>query len=252
MAETGIIHLLQTGVLEVEGLLPWSSNYTFLVRVCEDEEEVEAVYKPRRGERPLWDFPHGSLCERERAAFVVSDALGWRVVPPTILREGPHGIGSLQLFVDHDPNRHYLTFEETPAYTNQLQKIVLLDVLINNADRKSGHVLLQKLAEPSARSGNGQTDRLWAIDHGVCFHEENKLRTVIWEFAGSPIPPDLTADLVQFQEELAAENGRLRTQLNTLLNSREITALRRRLKERIELGLFPHPGPGRHYPWPPV
>ena len=177
MAATDKLHLLQTGVLEVEGLLPWSSNYTFLVRVCGDEEEVEAVYKPRRGERPLWDFPQGSLCERERAAFVVSEALGWHIVPPTVLREGPHGIGSVQLFVDHDPDRHYLTFKGLPAYATQLQKIVLLDVLINNADRKSGHVLLQKQANSS-----NQADRLWAID-------------------------------------------------------REI---------------FPHPGQGRHYPWPPV
>jgi hypothetical protein len=149
LAPADVLHMLQTGTLEIEGLLPWSSNYTFLVQVCGkldngETKQFEAVYKPRRGERPLWDFAQGTLCSRERAAFLTSSALGWHLTPPTILREGPHGLGSVQLFIPHDPESHYLTFEGNPAYRTQLQQIVLFDILINNADRKSGHVLLQE------------------------------------------------------------------------------------------------------------
>lgn len=244
MAEADILHLLQNGRLEIEGLLPWSSNYTFLVQVCGEAVELPAVYKPRRGERPLWDFPQGTLCARERAAFVVSAALGWALTPPTVLRDGPHGLGSVQLFIEHDPERHYFTFEGQPDYTAQLQKLVLFDILINNADRKGGHVLLEQK--------EGQPDHLWAIDHGVCFHTDPKLRTVIWEFAGQPAPPDLLADLQRFQEDMALDNGRLRTQLNELLSVQEVTALLHRLRNLLQTGLFPQPGSGRHYPWPPV
>lgn len=244
MAEAELLHLLQNGRLEIEGLLPWSSNYTFLVQVCGEDGELPAVYKPRRGERPLWDFPQGTLCARERAAFVVSDALGWALTPPTVLRDGPHGLGSVQLFIEHDPERHYFTFEGQPDYAAQLQQIVLFDILINNADRKGGHVLLAQK--------NGEPDHLWAIDHGVCFHTDAKLRTVIWEFAGQPAPPDLLADLQRFQEDMAVDNGRLRTQLIELLSAKEVTALLHRLRNLLQNALFPQPGPGRHYPWPPV
>lgn len=243
---TNKLQLLQTGQLEIQGLLPWSSNYTFLMRVCGENEVVEAVYKPRRGERPLWDFAQGTLCLRERAAFLISQALGWSIVPPTILRDGPHGIGSLQLFVEHDPERHYFTFEGESAYQSQTQQIVLFDLLINNADRKSGHVLLQPGQNPP------HDDHLWAIDHGVCFHTEYKLRTVIWEFARSPIPSHLLTDLINLRDQVAVDSCALRTQLKELLTKAEINALQKRLNHLINNGTFLEPGPGRHYPWPPV
>ena len=251
LAPAAVLHMLQTGTLEIEGLLPWSSNYTFLVQVCGkldngETKQFEAVYKPRRGERPLWDFAQGTLCSRERAAFLTSSALGWHLTPPTTLREGPHGLGSVQLFIPHDPESHYLTFEGNPAYRTQLQQIVLFDILINNADRKSGHVLLQEAGFPDGRN------RLWTIDHGICFHTDAKLRTVIWEFAGEPIPADLLQALTLFQENLGVNEGGLRSELTRLLSSAEIAALQKRVQRLIREGKFNHPGPGRHYPWPPI
>lgn len=244
MAVSNILQLLQYGELEVEGLLPWSSNYTFLVNICREDEEIEAVYKPQRGERPLWDFPEGTLYLREQAAFLTSQALGWDLIPATVVRDGPHGPGSMQQFIDHNPERHYFTIEGQPQYAEQLQKIVLLDIIINNADRKGGHILLQER--------ENLPTRLWAIDHGVCFNVEYKLRSVIWEFAGDPIPPDQMAALKAFQEKLAVNTDQLRAQLNNLLNTQEVMALLHRLRHLIDQAIFPHPGPGRHYPWPPV
>lgn len=233
-----LLDMLNSGELEVEGLVPWGSNYTFLVRVCAEQGEIEAIYKPGRGERPLWDFPKGTLCLRERAAYLVSEALSWHLVPPTILRKGPQGRGSLQYFVAHNPEEHYLTFQG--QFLEQLQKISLFDVIINNADRKSGHVLL------------GDDDRLWAIDHGVCFHTDYKLRTVIWEFAGEPIPASLATDLKAFQKWLDVADSELYQQFCTLLTTNEIAALSNRLQRLINRNIFPNPGPGRHYPWPLV
>jgi uncharacterized repeat protein (TIGR03843 family) len=251
MTTADILHFLQSGTFKVEGLLPWSSNYTFLVQICGEgvagqATELEAVYKPRRGERPLWDFTQGTLCLREKAAFFISEALSWQLVPPTVLREGPHGLGSVQLFITHDPERHYLTFEGDTTYRPQLQKIALFDILINNADRKSGHVLLQE--QPS----DAGPARLWTIDHGVCFHTDPKLRTVIWEFAGQPIPENLQQDLASFQDELSNKQSALRLQIAELLTQREILALQKRTQYLLSQGIFSPPGPGRHYPWPPI
>ena len=246
--ETDIINLLQYGTVETEGMLPWSSNYTFLVRVCSsDASSVTAVYKPRRGERPLWDFARGTLCQREHAAFLVSEALGWGIVPPTVLRAGPQGIGSVQFFVDHDPEQHYFTIEGDSRFRPQLQKIALFDILVNNADRKSGHVLLGE-----RESGDDDLPRLWGIDHGICFHTDYKLRTVIWEFMGEPIPNALRQDLSAFEQQLDRQETAVYQQLAERLSSKEMEALQRRLHQLIERNLFPNPGPGRHYPWPPV
>jgi len=253
-----VLSLLKLGNMELEGLLPWSSNYSFLVRVspntavCEaiggamaqEIGEVRAVYKPRRGERPLWDFPQGTLYQRERAAFVVSDALGWGQVPPTVVRDGPHGVGSVQLFVNHNPDCHYFTIEGNQSYSPQLQKVSLFDIIINNADRKAGHVLIDE-AEATA-------ERLWLIDHGICFHAEYKLRTVIWEFAGKAVPPNLLADLTGFNHNLATKSSSLYDEMSQLLSAREIKALQQRVRLILEQGKFMTPGPGRHYPWPPV
>lgn len=245
METAEILQILQEGEFEVEGVLPWSSNYTFLVTLCLDGTEAVAVYKPRRGERPLWDFTSGTLCQREQAAFLVSEGLGWQIIPPTVLRDGPHGPGSVQLFIQHNPEHHYFTFEGSETHRQQLQHMVLLDVVINNADRKSGHVLLEEdEAEPAIPT------RIWGIDHGICFHSEPKLRSVIWEFAGWPIPDEMLERLAQFRQLMGQSDNPLH--LNALLASDELTAMRRRLDKLLLQKIFPQPGPGRHYPWPPV
>ncbi len=243
-----ILRLMQTGSLELEGVLPWSSNYSFLARVCGELGEVPAVYKPRQGERPLWDFTQGTLCQRERAAFLLSELLEWDLVPPTVLREGEHGLGSVQLFIDHDPERHYFTFEGDPAFRQQLQRMVLFDVISNNADRKAGHVLIGTPDEALGESA----ERLWGIDHGICFHTEYKLRTVIWEFAGEPISAEMLADLARLQQALDDPTNQDAAQLADLLSPQEIDALKQRLGRVLESTHFVQPGPGRHYPWPPV
>jgi hypothetical protein len=233
-----ILHILETGSVALEGLVPWGSNYTFLIRVCDGDEDVKAIYKPRKGERPLWDFTRGTLHQRERAAFLISEALGWQLVPPTVLRDGPHGDGSVQYFIEHDPDQHYFTFEG--QYPEQVQRIVLLDAIINNADRKSGHVLLDACG------------RLWAIDHGVCFHSDPKLRSVIWEYASLPIPAAEMTALARLSESMADRDSLLWHELSKLLNDQELGAVEHRLAQLIKAGTFPQPGPGRHYPWPMV
>jgi hypothetical protein len=233
-----VMALLQDGRVETEGLVPWGSNYTFRVHVEAAGRQVDAIYKPSRGERPLWDFPRGSLCLRERAAFLVSEGLGWRLVPPTVVRDGPYGWGSMQLYVEHDPQEHYLTFQG--RFTEQAQRIALFDAIINNADRKSGHVLL------------GSDRRLWAIDHGVTFHSDPKLRSVIWEFAGRDIPDDMLDDLARWLEVLCRRQEPAVIELARLLTDRELEALRVRLELLVTRRCFPAPGAGRYYPWPLV
>lgn len=235
---------LEQGELSLRGLVTWGSNYTFLADLCVKDDDHSAemltIYKPRRGERPLWDFSSGSLCQRERAAFVLSEVLNWHLVPPTILREGPHGIGSLQLFIEHDPDVHYFNFEGDPQFRDPLQQIVLFDIIVNNADRKGGHILL-----------DGQ-NQLWAIDHGICFHDEYKLRTVVWEFAGEPIPDALINDIKALCTSMNDTSSACRTSLQSLITRREIDAIEQRAKQLLATGIFPHPGSGRPYPWPLV
>lgn len=238
-----IIDLLQDGTMQIEGFVSWSSNHTFLVKI--GEEELFAIYKPMRGERPLWDFDEGSLYKRERAAYLISDALGWNLVPPTVIRDGEHGIGSVQRFIPHDPNEHYFTFETEVDLTEQLQKIALFDLLINNADRKGGHILLQSPVE------DGEKRRLWAIDHGVCFHETYKLRTIVWRFAGEEIPSPYYHQLATLQQTVQQDTS-LNQQLSLLLSEQEQLALQLRLNKLVQEREFWQPGPGRHYPWPPI
>ncbi len=231
------LSLLERGRIDsLLGLLPWGSNHTFLVTVSTDEHTALAVYKPRRGERPLWDFPHGTLYQRERAAFLLSEALGWGIVPATVLRGGPEGIGSVQWFVPHDPEQNYFTFGS--QYVGQVRRIALFDHIINNADRKAGHCLLD---------AHGH---IWAIDHGVCFNAQPKLRTVIWDFAGDPIPLDLANDLAALCDTLNRQSAN--HPIGELLGRRELDALKQRVECLVEQGTFPHPSAGRHYPWPPV
>jgi len=232
------VELLDHGQIEMDGLVPWGSNYTFLVQVVNGSREVNAIYKPNQGERPLWDFTRGTLSLRERAAYLVSELLGWHFVPPTVLRDGPQGFGSVQYFIDHDPKKHYLTIRE--EIHSQAQAIALFDILVNNADRKSGHVI------------QDSNDQLWLIDHGVCFHSEYKLRSVIWDFAGSPIPNALLEDLLQAQSRICSEIDKYWIELTELLSGKELSAFEARLDRLIRSAMFPQPGPGRHYPWPLV
>lgn len=240
-AEDALLELLRGGQLTLEGQIAWSSNFTFLGQVTDGTTQATVVYKPTRGEQPLWDFPRGTLAKREAAAYEVSRALGWHLVPPTVLRRGPHGIGSVQLFSDADQNAHFFTFHKDPAFRRVLQALALFDISINNADRKSGHCLA---------AGSGQ---IVAIDHGLCFNVEPKLRTVIWDFAGTPIPVDLANDLSRLQAELTNPAGPLRARLAELLSRGEIAVFRQRLTALLAADQFPDPPEDRRpYPWPLV
>jgi hypothetical protein len=236
--EAALLRRLERGELEPLGLMPRATNFTYLCRVRDEAEEDEllAVYKPRAGEAPLWDFPSGTLCLREVAAYVLARALGWPRVPPTVLRDGPRGLGSVQQFLRFDPDHHYFTLlEERP---DDFRRVALFDVVANNADRKSGHCLLADDGE------------LFVVDHGVCFSTDPKLRTVIWDFATDPVPSGMLADLRTLASRLVG--GPDADRLRALLDEAEIAALRRRLAELVEAARFPEPGPGRPYPWPPV
>ena len=234
-----ILSTLQHGGLTVQGEFLWGSNYTFLVQVEHDGRQLAAVYKPTRGERPLWDFPPATLAHREVAAFLVSEALGWQLVPPTVHRQkGPAGPGSLQLFIEHDPEYHYFNFKEIDR--QRLPRVALFDLLINNADRKGSHILI----DPE--------DRLWLIDHGVCFHVEDKLRTVIWDFAGQNLPENLCTDLSQFMQAMQMDPN-LVEELQEHLNQAEIKALLQRGERLLAQGHFPNPQSSRRFqPWPPL
>ena len=225
-------HLLATGDVEVLGLLPYSSNYTFLVRVRGDDTQVHGVYKPRRGERPLWDFPHGSLAQREVAAFAVSELAGWGIVPPTVLREdAPLGPGSIQLFIEHDPERHFFVLE-SEGRDEELKVFAVFDAVINNADRKAGHVI---------EDGGG---RLWAVDHGVTFHVDPKLRTVVWAFAEAELPSRLVTDLEGLGTRLG-DSG-----LAGLLSPEELEATATRVERLLTEKRFPSPSVSYPLPWP--
>jgi hypothetical protein len=236
-----VLEILRSGAMEEKGLLPYSSNHSFLVTVRDDELMLPAVYKPQRGESPLWDFEWGSLCKRETAAYLISAALDWDLVPPTVLRDGSRGLGSVQFFIDHDSEAHYFTANEDARYGRAFRQLSLFDFLINNADRKSGHCLI------------GADGRIWAIDHGICFHTEYKLRTVIWEFSCAPIEPDLRNDLESLHTQITVERGAMLRDLRTLLTSAEVTAVVRRLEYLLRTGTHPAPIPQRrNYPWPPI
>ena len=211
--------------------MPWSSNATFLVELTLNGATGQAVYKPRRGERPLWDFPP-ALYRREIASYLLSEALGWGLVPLTIEREGPFGDGSLQQFVPADFEQHYFTLRENPANHERLKQICLFDLLANNADRKSGHCLFCEGA-------------IYAIDNGLTFHVDPKLRTVIWDFSGEPIPPAWLADVGRVM-------GAVPKALVALLDRDEREALVRRAREVLDAGVFPADNSGMRYPWPLV
>ena len=233
MATTSTNALLTRGRITLRGRMPNSSNATFLTELDLDGASGLAVYKPARGERPLWDFPPG-LFTRELAAYLLSEALGWGLVPPTVRREGPYGEGSVQLFVPADFEQHYFTLRENPTHHERLKRICVFDLVANNADRKAGHCLL-------APEGV-----VYAVDNGLCFHVEPKLRTVIWDFGGEPIPEGFLTDLRGF---LAAP---LPAELAALLAPAERAALEGRAHALVKGGRFPTDASGVRYPWPLV
>jgi len=224
---------LTNGTYELRGQFMLGSNYTFLVDVHHEGETFQAVYKPSKGEQPLWDFPDNTLSLREVAAFQLSEALGLDIVPFTIYREdGPHGPGSLQQYIEYDVEYHYFNF--TVEDRQALRPIVLFDILANNADRKGSHVFFEE-----------GTRHLYAIDHGICFHEEHKLRTVLWDFAGQAIPEELLAPL--------SSTGIWPALFEPYLSPEEISALLLRAEELCESKTFPRPLQGRRaYPYPPI
>ena len=236
--DAALVALRDGEMHEEHGLMRWGSNYTFLVTICHEDNMFLAIYKPRMGERPLWDFPDGTLCQRETASWVVSEALGWSLVPPTVLRDGTRGIGSVQVFINHDPERHYFNFEE--CHEEQLMRISAFDAIINNADRKGGHCLLD------------EKDRIWCIDHGLSFHAMNKLRTVIWDYSGQPLPDDIMEDISKFCGKIDNPESETSQKLEPLLSIPEIKMLKRRLAELLDSGIYPLPGPGPNRPWPAV
>jgi uncharacterized repeat protein (TIGR03843 family) len=226
--------LLRHGELEIKGRMPWSSNGTYLVGVTLDGTSSLAVYKPGRGERPLWDFPRG-LYRREAAAWVLSELLGWGLVPETIVRDGPLGEGSVQRFVEADFEQHYYTLLEDESTHDRFRTMAAFDVVANNTDRKSGHCLRSSV--------DGQ---IYGIDNGLCFHPDPKVRTVIWEFGGEPLSDALLADLRRLPHELPGD-------LEALLDEEELEGVAQRAARLVRTGHLPEADPhGRCYPWPLV
>ncbi|HEX5938560.1 MAG TPA: SCO1664 family protein [Actinomycetota bacterium] len=237
LSDPAVPRTLATGELEVLGLLPNASNHTFLVRARGDGDPMLAVYKPRRGETPLWDFPEGTLCAREVATYVVARTLGWPNVPATLLRDGPYGVGSVQRYVPFEPEEHYFTLDE--RFPAEFRRVAAFDLAINNADRKAGHCLL------------GEDGRIYVVDHGVCFSQEPKLRTVIWEFVGEPIEHGIREDLDRLADDV--ERGPVREELANLLSEQELASLAARARTVSALDRFPEPGPDRRsFPWPAI
>jgi hypothetical protein len=217
-------------------LIPWGSNYTFRVTLRMPDCTGLAVYKPQRGERPLWDFPSGTLYLRERAAYVLSELLGWLFVPLTIVRDGPHGVGSIQAYVEGAPLSSLRELNECPDV--DLARMAAFDIISNNADRKGGHVL------------RDEAGKLWGIDHGLCFNMDPKVRTVLQRFCGEPLP-SLVADELQAFLADATRVETMREALTPLLAQEEIRILERRIGALLEEGCYPRLDHYRSVPWPP-
>jgi uncharacterized repeat protein (TIGR03843 family) len=217
--------------------VPRGSNYTFAVVLRDPEGQQDdriGIYKPRAGEAPLWDFPDGTLYQREQAAYLLSESLGWRFIPETVIRDGPHGIGTVQRYIEPEPNVHYFTIrEELERHRAELERVALFDVLTNNADRKAGHCF------------RGQADgRIWGIDHGLTFNLQPKLRTVIWDFRGDPIPDALLEDVLR-----VATDDQLLARLRPYLDALEIQALRARAERIVDAGVYPELSSRRNVPY---
>ena len=229
------ITLLTSGEIEVEGRLVDASNATLFVSITHGDEEMKAIYKPIAGERPLWDFPDGNLAQRERAAYLVSEAMGIECVPTTILRDGPFGLGMVQEWIDIDEDvdlETYFRLDEP-----QLRAVALFDAVINNTDRKIGHLI-------PAPSG-----QLYVCDHGVTFHQDDKLRTVLWQWAGQPLNESELEILQQLLSKLSSTEF---VEITTLITADECVALKARINRLIATATFPEPREDwPHIPWPP-
>jgi len=230
-----LLEILRSGELTVTGRLLDASNASFCAQVRGDGVEASCVYKPRRGERPLDDFPDGTLGRREVAAFLVSEAIGWDIVPPTVWREeGSFGPGMAQLWIDVDPAVDVVALlrDDHPA----LRRIVVFDAIVNNGDRKGGHLL------PVG-------ERIHGVDHGVCFSVEPKLRTILWSWRGRPLDDDSVEGLERVAGEL---RGGLAADLAGLLAKPEVDATARRVERLLRERVYPLPDSGRRVvPWPP-
>ena len=232
--DDGMADLLRNGDMEVLGLMPWSSNGTYLVQLRSNGHHAPAIYKPERGERPLWDFP-GHLWKREVAAYELSEQMGFSLVPTTVERGvAPMGRGSVQAFVPAQFSEHYFTMRERDELGAQLRRLCAFDLVANSADRKGGHCLI----DPEGR--------IWAIDNGLTFHEEFKVRTVLWDFSGEPIPDEVAAAVT------ALLDAGLSEPLRQMLTDDEAAAVLGRARAVLAGGHFPHDPTGRRYPWPLV
>ena len=229
--------LLERGELGVEGRLVVASNATLYCSVCLDGVTAACVYKPVAGERPLWDFPDGTLAEREVAAYEISAATGWLIVPPTVFRSGPLGPGMVQLWIEADENVDIRRLIRGTS-SDQLRRIAVFDAVINNADRKGGHLL-------PTRAGH-----VYGVDHGVSFHAEPKLRTLLWQWSGRPLRSNASDTLRELQAGLAGDLGE---RLADLLTAREVRSTARRIEQLLASGRHPEPsGEWPAVPWPPI
>ncbi len=225
------LNALTHGHLTVLGQMPWSSNATCLVDISYGDLFIQGVYKPAQGERPLHDFPHG-IYRREVAAWELTKQLGWGLIPPTVLRDGPHGEGSVQLYIPCDYAQHFFTLRENPAHHSALQRLAAFDLVSNNTDRKGGHVLA------------GDDEKIWAIDNALSFHQQFKVRTVIWDWAGQPLSEELLNDLWRLVSDGPSPA------LAALLDPFETDALITRSRALATNGCLPHDTGGRSVPWP--
>ncbi|MEU0374547.1 SCO1664 family protein [Streptomyces sp. NPDC006283] len=264
VSTTDVLATLTKGELTVRGRVREASNAVLYCTASHDGEEVHCVYKPIAGERPLWDFPDGTLAQREVAAYELSEVLGWGLVPPTVLRDGPYGEGMVQLWIEADPEAALLALVDeaepgdgwkavgfadvgegrTALFVHaddvRLRRLAVLDAVINNGDRKGGHLL------PTADG------TLYAIDHGVTFNVDDKLRTLLWGWAGEPLPAEASAALAALGAALS-DGGALATRLAELLTVAEVAAVRDRVAALLESGRYPEPsGDWPAIPWPPV
>jgi uncharacterized repeat protein (TIGR03843 family) len=227
------LELLACGDIEIEGRMPWSSNATFLVDIKMGQSAAKAIYKPQRGERPLWDFEPG-LHRRELAAYRLSEAMDIDLVPPTVIRDGPLGEGSVQWFVDADHQQHYFTIHEgREDLHDRLREVAVFDLLANNTDRKSGHVLIDS------------DGHIWGIDHGLCFAADFKLRTVVWEFGGERVPEHLLSCVAHIAAGVPLG-------IAALLSDDEVAAVAERAQWVVDHPVLPVDTSGRRYPWPLV
>jgi uncharacterized repeat protein (TIGR03843 family) len=232
-----IVSLLREGEITACKMIPSGTNSVFLLLLRRDKEIIRAIYKPRRGEAPLYDFPDGTLYLREAAAYLVSQALGWHFIPPTEIREGPYGVGMVQQFITARPSASYSYLVRKHSF--EFRQIAVFDWLVNNADRKVGHCL------------EGEDGRIWGIDHGLTFNIVPKLRTVIWDFSGEAVPKDIVADIYKLKKQLDNKTSLFQS-LSRLLTANEISALEKRLRIILRRPVFPvWSGAYRNIPWPP-